>query len=101
MKLKAYILTTDGDIKVTRPKNGTDFTLEELKAAIGGGYIEVVRVGTNMLMVVDDDGKVKNPPLPLNVVASRLYCGEREPDFSNPYDTIHGDALLCHGSQIK
>jgi hypothetical protein len=101
MKRKAYILTTGGDIKLTAPKNGSDFTLDELKAAIGGGYIEIVRIPPDRLMVVDDDGKVKDPPLPINERASRLYCGGRTPDFSNPYDTINGDALVCHESQIK
>jgi hypothetical protein len=100
MKHKAYILTTDGEIKVTAPKNGTDFSLDELKAAIGGGYIEIVRIPHNRLMVVDEEGKIKDPPLPLNMRATLLYCGGNEPDFNNPYHTINGDALVCHESQI-
>jgi hypothetical protein len=101
MKHKAYILTTEGEIRDTAPENGRDFTLAELKSAIGGGYIQIVPIPPDRLMVVDDDGKVKHPPLPLNERASRMYCGKRIPDFSNPYDTIHGNALVCHKSQIK
>lgn len=101
MKHKAYIISVDGERRETAPKNGTDFSLDELKAAIGGGYIQIVRIPPDRLMVVDEEGKVKDPPLPLNERATRIYCGKRFPDFSNPYHIINGDALVCHESQIK
>jgi len=103
MKHKAWIIPVDGDDIDVAPENGTDFSLEELKKAIGGGYIQIVSIGHDRLMVMDDDGKVKHPPLPVNVRASYYYvfCQGHIPDFRNPYHIINGDALVCHKSQIK
>ena len=103
MKKQSYILRSNGKIEYVEPKNGTDFSLEELKAAIGGGYIETVPiqgVGTgngnrvHKIMVVDDEGalpKGNGYPLPLNTLASMIYGAGR----------IHGDVLICLRSQIK
>ena len=85
----AYILTTKGESLACAPKNGTDFSLEELKQAIGGGYIEVVYLPDNRVMVIDEEGKLKQ--MPLNHAASMLYLR----------DTIVGDALVCDRSQIR
>ena len=72
------------------PKNGTDFTLEELRAFVGG-YIELLyppsQVGA--ALVVNEEGRLRG--LPLNKVASAAYG----------HDFIVGDALLCHPSQIR
>lgn len=89
--MKAYIFKVGGDIVRVEPRNGTDFSLEELKEAIGGGYIEIVRVGRDGLMVVDEEGKLKN--MPVNHKATLFYA--------NANDVIVGDALVCHRSQIK
>lgn len=92
----AYIIKTSGEVVETSPKNGVDFTLEEMKNAIGGGYIELVRPVADFnemnhfesTIIADEDGWHKN--LDINHVASDLAGG-----------IIVGDILLIHNSQIK
>lgn len=87
----AYIIKTTGEFVEVQPKNGTDFQLEELKATIGGGYIEIVRpaIAANLYMIVDEEGKLKN--LPPNIPATVIYGSS---------DVIAGDVLLCLQNQI-
>ena len=92
--MRAYIIKTTGEKIVVKPKNGTDFSLEELKKAIGGGYIETVRIGDELL-VIDEDGRRKD--LPLNECASSLF----RTYHPRVNDYIVGDALVCQVSQIK
>lgn len=75
------------------PKNGTDYQLEELKEAIGGGYIEICQLNLfpDSVMVIDEDGK--NKGLPFNEMATAIYN-------RLPRDCIVGDALVCKRSQI-
>jgi hypothetical protein len=88
-KPQPFIIKTNGRIEITAPKNGSDFSLAELKAAIGGGYIETIPLAHNRIMVCDEDGKRKR--LPANPTASRIYGS----------DWIVGDVLVCDRSQIK
>lgn len=97
MKGRSYILKVSGERVPVEPKNGTDFSLEELKKAIGGGYIEVVRLGNKVIMVIDEEGKLKKGMMP-NVLASRLYNAVK--GFTNP-DIIMGDALICNTEMVK
>jgi len=91
-KYNACIIKTDGTITETKPKNGTDFSLEELRAAIGGGYIEVVRtVDDSRIMVLDEEGKLKN--MPVNPKATALY--------PNLADVIVGDVVVCKRAMVK
>ncbi len=77
------------------PSNGYEFSLEELKTAIGGGYIEIVRLyrrdewGNPLIMIVDEDGIRKQ--LPVNHHASELY-GK---------DYIYGPALVCPAAFVS
>ncbi len=84
----AKIVKTDGTVTEVRPKNGIDFVLEELQEIVGG-YIEIVNIKDG-LMVVNEEGKIKN--LPINKLATIIY---------NRSDIIHGDVLLCDTDQIK
>jgi len=63
--MKAMIYRADGTSDVYE---GGD-TLEEWQAAIGGGYLEAVYLGDNV-MFVDEDGLMKQ--LPFNSQASVL-----------------------------
>ena len=76
------------------PKNGTDFSLEELRGYIGG-HIEIVPLKNNRLMIVDEEGKLKN--LPYNKPATEIYDKE---SFCVA-DIIVGNALICKGGQVK
>ena len=77
----------DGTIKHVEPKNGTDFSLEELQGYVGG-YIEIVVLPSGQFLVVNEEGIIHG--LPLNVYASAIA-----------YQPIVGDVLQCKSSEIK
>jgi hypothetical protein len=77
---------TDGRVLEIRPSNGSHWTLEELQKLVGG-YIEVVRTVDDRLMVINENGKVMNPPLELNIPATRIYVHGRK-------DVILGPAVV-------
>ena len=64
------------------------YPLEALKGAIGGGWIEIVRIPKGMILVIDEEGLLKG--MPFNRAASQL-AGQ----------PIVGDALLCSASDVK
>ena len=82
----AQIIKTTGEIIETEPSNGTDFSLTELQAVVGG-FIEVVHLPDGRLMVVNDEGKLNGSPV--NPKASELYP-----------DIIVGDVLVCEHYEI-
>jgi hypothetical protein len=70
----AVVIEVDGSVRELERASEVP-TLEELHKAVGG-YIEVVRVADpDMLMIVNEEGWVLDPPLPLNVIASCFYGG--------------------------
>jgi hypothetical protein len=75
------------------PANGTNFSLEELQQAVGG-YIEIVRVikTDDYIMVIDEEGKLKNKPVNLAATA-----------FANigDGDCIVGDVIFCKDSEVQ
>lgn len=86
------IIRADGTQEEYLPGDGNHYTLEELKRAIGGGYIEIVRTRDDRLMVLDDEGKLKD--FPVNLVATALYrFGDQDP--------IVGDVLVCEEWRIE
>lgn len=89
----AEIITTNGSRRNVRPANGTDFTLDEMQAIVGGN-IELVELNEEMTMVVNEEGKLI--PLPFNLEASRIFCAHRPMSG----DFIVGDVLICKNEQI-
>jgi hypothetical protein len=89
----AQVYKADGTVEdYPEPANGSTYNLEELKRAIGGGWIQIVATRDRRLMVVDEEGKLKH--MPLNVTATRLY-------IYGDVDPIVGDALVCDPNQIE
>lgn len=93
----ALIITPNYEVTPIEPENGK-FTLEQLQSIVEG-YIEIVRIGEKELMIVNEEGLLRN--MEVNDVAttylniSKLYVGE------NPVTTpIVGVALLCKSSEI-
>lgn len=86
----AKIIKASGQVLNATPKNGTDFSIEELQAIVGG-YIEIVYDAERNLLVVDEEGKVKGKQP--NLMATAAY--------GNPYDQIVGDVLYCSPCYIK
>lgn len=89
----AQIIKTNGDIIHVEPKNHNDFSLEELRNIVGG-YIEILQLQGNKLIVVNEEGKLMG--LDYNMVATEK--------FQETYgygDYIVGDVLICDKNQIK
>ena len=85
------IIRVDGSRAPYSPV-GAHYTLEELRKAIGGGYIQIVHTKDGRLIVMDEEGKLKG--LPINAAATALYpYGEHDP--------VVGDVLVVNSSRIK
>lgn len=89
----AKIYKTNGEIIETEPKNGTDFSWEELNNIVGG-YIEVAYLSKELIMVLNEEGKINN--LPTNELATMLYQNS-----ISIHDYICGDVLVCDKKQVK
>lgn len=85
--MKAELIKTDGSRSPLVPKNGTDFELDELYSAIGCDMIEIVRTSGGRIMVVDEEGLLKE--LPENPTASFLHGR-----------LIVGDVVLCDEGMV-
>jgi hypothetical protein len=90
--MKAKIYKADGSIIDVKPNNGTDFSLEELQEIVGG-YIEIVGLMDNEIMVINEEGELID--LPFNENATQMY---QEADGF--YDYIAGDVLVCDNSMV-
>ena len=85
------VIRVNGTREEYLPADGRHYTLEELKKAIGGGYIEIVHTKDGRLMVMDEEGKLKG--FQINRVATALYrFGDQDP--------IVGDVLVCEDRNI-
>lgn len=91
--IMAKIYKVNGEILDIEPKNGSDFSLEELQGIVHG-YIEVLHLNDNEIMVLNEEGKCKN--LGINIMATSLIlcAGYR-------YDFIVGDVLVCKSDELK
>ena len=55
----AQIIKSNGETKTVEPKNGTDFKLEELQAIVGG-YVQIAYLRDDEIMVMDEEGRLKD-----------------------------------------
>ena len=76
------------------PENGTDYCLKELQDIVGG-YIEIIYLCDEMIMVINDEGKFTCEPNPKATVLARM-CGA-----ILPRDYIAGDVLVCRNELVK
>jgi len=96
-KLYRYTSSTDPlaictEIEV-QPKNGTDFQLDELQDFVEG-YIEIIQLANDEIMVINEEGKLLG--LPLNLMATIPYQLTY-----GPIDQIYGNALVCKTSEVR
>lgn len=96
----ALLLQANGISTEVKPKNGTDFQLEEIYTLLGIEVMEVVPVYgyPELLLVIDEEGKLKGPPYILNYAATLLYTGA---SVGAGRDVIIGNALLCRKNEMK
>ena len=89
----AKLLNANGTKLKVKPKDGVKFTIEELQRFVGG-HIEIVRLDGKDVMVINEEGKLKN--FPMNVAATALFNMHH-----GLSDYIVGDALICKfGTEI-
>lgn len=95
--MKAKIIKADGTTIEVEPKNGTDFSLEEMNEIVNG-YIEIVwfHDGSDNIMILNEEGKIEG--LPYNHQATIIAQQGKAISLT---DNIVGDVLLCHKDQVK
>ena len=94
MKQSALLIKSDGTAKGVTPLNGGNFSLEELQGLVEG-YIEVVPLTKNVIMIVNEDGKDCLPPNPTATIIAKAQ------NAIFPYDYIAGDALMCPSDMVR
>ena len=93
----ALIITPNYEVTPIEPENGK-FTLEQLQSIVEG-YIEVVHIGEKELMVVNEEGLLRN--MEVNDVATTYFNVRKLLVGENPVTTpIVGVALFCKSSEI-
>lgn len=91
---KDIIIKTDGTVVETEPKNGTDYSLEELQGIVDG-YIECIgSPDRKRVMVLNEEGKLN--ALPYNHLATEIFN-----KWGFPNDYIVGDVLVADSDKIK
>lgn len=89
----ALIYKSNGERETVSPDNGKDFKLEQLQKIVGG-YIEVVEVSDDEIMVLNEEGKLLD--LAYNQDATYLYRKRYQTS-----DYIVGDVLVCKKDEVK
>lgn len=87
MKTPHTFIGANGEFKNLPPANGEAYELDELHKAVGG-YIQIVYTRFGNMMVVDEEGLIKEKPF--NIAASEIAGID-----------IVGDAVLCHPDLVK
>ena len=93
MEVKPTLLRADGVSQPIEPKNGTNFTRDELEALVGGVF-EQHRIASDTGYIFSDrDAKEKKKKF--NDEATLVYCL-----WHGFKDSIHGDAVICPKEMI-
>lgn len=92
------VTPTAETIREITPANGKDWTLLELYKLLGCRYIEVVHMGGGKIMVIDEEGKLRQPLKPKNALATAEAHAVRA---IHPADYIAGDALICKSEELR
>lgn len=92
---KYLVVYPDGDLhweEIPDPAHEHDYVrLDRMHEIIGCNCVEQVRtVYPDICLVIDESGKIKDPPQEHNELASRLYYG-----YQIGVDDILGPAILC------
>lgn len=85
------IIKATGEKLEVSPKNGKDYKLKELQSIVGG-YIEVVQLNNDDIMVVNEEGLING--MAFNFYAT--YLAKK----ANPCHYIVGDVLVCKSKEV-
>lgn len=90
----AKLIKVNGEEIEISPKNGTDFSLEELQNYVDG-YIEIVNLRSeNNIMIINEEGAIND--MPVNLKASMIYSKE-----FNVNQCIYGNVVVCKHNMVK
>ena len=92
--MEPKLIQPDGRESPYPPANGKDYTLEEMQTAVGG-MIELVRLGSDGMMVINEEGKLEH--MPVNPTANAL-AHQYHAIFED--DVIVGPALVCPARMV-
>lgn len=92
---RATIFQVDGTRREVTPADGVYFSLEEMQKIVGG-YIQILPLNEEMMLVVNEDGKIMDPPLPVNPSATLFTRNLIAND-----DLIVGDVLICSANYLQ
>ena len=90
-----FLIKVDHIPVEVHPANGSDFSAEEIHELIGG-HFELVPLKNDMMLLVDEEGKIKSQEY--NVMATAVAKENCIYPFN---DFIAGDALLCNSIEVK
>lgn len=90
---KAYKITTEGEITEISPSNGEAFHLHEIQAHVEG-YIEIVYLTDDRIMVVNEEGKFGKAYNDFATEVCNLHKAIGRGDF------ICGNAVICPTAMV-
>lgn len=85
---KAYLITVGGDITEISPENGLTFELEEAQAHVEG-YIEIVHLNEDQIMIVNEESKFDKEYNPIATGIADLHNALWIGDY------ICGNVVIC------
>ena len=89
----AKIIYTGKEAEDYTPKNGKTFELDELQGIVDGNF-EIVRLRDGRIIIVDEDGKLKDKAV--NIPATNIM---RRDHYTTDY--IVGTAIVCDSEKKK
>lgn len=92
---RATIFQVDGTRREVKPADGQYFSLEEMQQIVGG-FIQILPLNGEMYLVVNENGKIQHPPLPVNPSATLFTRNLIAHD-----DMIVGDVLICSEEYLQ
>ncbi len=91
---KVLIVTPDLEVREADLDAGGS-PLSVLQDAVGG-WVQLVPLSETEEFYVNEEGKILNPPLPVNLAASRLYA-ETYPGAPDGFAVVNGPAVFTGG----
>lgn len=90
----ATLIKASGEKKDITPRNNKEFELEEAQALVGG-YIQIIQVGHDKVMVFDEEGKLNGKPVnSMATMIAKMNMAIFQTDF------IVGDVIYCKNEEI-
>lgn len=90
----ATLIKSNGEKIEVAPENSKRFELEEAQKLVGG-YIQIIHLGNDEVMILDEEGKLKG--YPANHEASFIALSRKAIHWT---DYIVGDVVICKNNEI-